>query len=140
MKHLFKKGHKHSEKTKQKLSKAKIGEKNPMWKGGRHNDGHGYIRINLGGKKYIMEHRYIMEKHLGRKLEKWEHVHHIDGNKKNNNLKNLIVMKKSQHHKLHLRKHIGCIVENCDRPHRAKGMCAYHYNKELNLSRSTATN
>lgn len=38
---------------------------------------------------YIAEHRYIMECQLGRYLTKEEVVHHIDGNKKNNNISNL---------------------------------------------------
>lgn len=40
-------------------------------------------------KPYIQEHRLIMEEHLGRYLEKHEIIHHIDGNKLNNNLDNL---------------------------------------------------
>jgi hypothetical protein len=39
--------------------------------------------------KHIKEHRYVMEQHLGRKLSQNEHIHHIDGNRLNNNLKNL---------------------------------------------------
>jgi len=40
-------------------------------------------------KPYVLEHRLVMEKHLGRYLEPHEHVHHIDGNRANNTLKNL---------------------------------------------------
>ena len=47
------------------------------------------------------KHRRIMENHLGRKLEPNEHVHHIDGNPRNNSLDNLVVLTKSGHHKLH---------------------------------------
>ena len=47
------------------------------------------------------EHRLIMEQHLGRKLDTNEHVHHIDGNKRNNNLENLIILTKSSHCSLH---------------------------------------
>jgi HNH endonuclease. len=48
-------------------------------------------------------HRVAMEKKLGRKLEKGEIVHHIDGNKLNNEASNLLVTTQSEHCKLHKR-------------------------------------
>ena len=140
MKHLFKKGHKHSKETKRKISIALSGDRNWQWKGGRFDDGHGYWRIKVSKGRYAPEHRVIMEKHLGRKLEKWEHVHHIDGNKKNNDLKNLVVMIQSAHHKLHLTKYKGCKIKGCNEEHRARKLCVYHYNKELKLSHFTENN
>lgn len=130
-KFLFKKGHKHSEETKKKLSLQKIGNKNPTWKGGKHSDGRGYIRMTVSPGVYIFEHRYLIEQKLGRKLDKNEHVHHINGIKTDNRLENLIVMVKSKHHSMHQRKQFNCDIEECDKPHRSKGLCAYHYNKRL---------
>lgn len=52
------------------------------------------------GKLYS-EHRLIMEAHLGRKLGPTEHVHHIDGNKRNNELSNLLVIRRERHVSLH---------------------------------------
>lgn len=62
-----------------------------------------------GTKTYVKEngrhqHRVVMERKLGRKLRKGEIVHHIDGNKKNNKLSNLqLVKNQSEHIKLHLK-------------------------------------
>jgi len=60
----------------------------------------GYRRVNTIGKR-VLEHRLVMEKELGRKLGSWEHVHHIDGDKLNNDPLNLLVLTNSEHRKLH---------------------------------------
>ena len=57
---------------------------------------HTYKSIKVNGKR-IREHRWIMEKHLGRKLEKWEHVHHINDDSSDNRLENLEVLSNSDH-------------------------------------------
>lgn len=50
--------------------------------------------------RWVYEHRHVMEKHLGRKLSRKEHVHHIDGDSLNNALENLIVLSHSEHSKI----------------------------------------
>lgn len=55
------------------------------------------------GKTYaksfgIHTHRIIAERILGRKLRPGEVVHHIDGNKRNNNPNNLMVFKNQAEH------------------------------------------
>ena len=47
-------------------------------------------------------HRAMMEEHLGRKLDRQEVVHHINGDKHDNRLGNLQVMTLSEHTRHHL--------------------------------------
>ena len=67
-------------------------------------NGYKYVWFSDGsGEK---EHRYLMEQHLGRKLTADEVVHHIDGDRTNNNLSNLVVMQRGEHSALHRKKEI----------------------------------
>jgi len=49
----------------------------------------------------VKEHILVMEDLIWRRLEKWEVVHHKDGNKLNNLPSNLQLMTASDHNKLH---------------------------------------
>lgn len=59
-----------------------------------------YKKIVVDGVQ-VREHRHLMEKKIGRKLRPDEVVHHIDGNKLNNNLDNLVVMTRAEHVLIH---------------------------------------
>ena len=76
------------------------GESNPSWKGGRRQRTDGYwIVWTTDGER--LEHRVIMEKHLCRPLSVDEIIHHIDGDKSNNTVGNLMLMSQSEHVRLH---------------------------------------
>jgi deoxyhypusine synthase len=62
---------------------------------------HGYRQIGLGVGKTLAEHRYLLEFKLGRRLEKDEVAHHVDGNHLNNNLDNLA----AAHYRTHASEH-----------------------------------
>ena len=66
------------------------------------------------GKVY--QHTYVMVEHIGRNLESNECVHHIDRNRANNSLDNLMLMTKSEHHALHAREDKGYLVEDRECP------------------------
>ena len=54
-----------------------------------------------GNKTTLFYYTYLIEIHLGRKLETNEIVHHKDGNCWNNEISNLEVMTQSEHMKIH---------------------------------------
>ena len=60
----------------------------------------GYTKISIDGRD-VKYHRYVMEKHLGRRLKLTELVHHINENKLDNRIENLIVMSRGDHMRLH---------------------------------------
>jgi hypothetical protein len=89
------------------------GASNDSWKGGRVKLS-GYVSVKTPGhprgstQGYVFEHILVMEKHIGRYLV-WgtrrdpnnEVVHHINGDRADNRLENLVLMTASEHCCLH---------------------------------------
>lgn len=84
-----------------------IGEKNGIWKGGRSVASNGYVLIRVGTEHhladvrgYAYEHRLVAEDKIGRRLLPSEQVHHIDGDKQNNDPANLEVVESIAVHRV----------------------------------------
>jgi len=69
---------------------------------GKHTwiDSSGYVTFSIGNQNQYHVHRYVAEKALGRKLTGRESVHHIDGNKQNNNPANLVICPNDSYHSM----------------------------------------
>jgi len=104
-KNLFKKGAEAWNKGKPFPQIA--GENHVNWKGGKFINIHGYRIVKAprnhphAYKGYMREHRLIVENFNGRYLKPNEHVHHIDHDKLNNDISNLIIVSPSEHAKVH---------------------------------------
>lgn len=86
---------------------AHFGEASSVWKGGRKRNVQGYVLIKLepdhpfycmsDANGYVLEHRLVMGKQLGRPLRKDEIVHHINGKKDDNRPENLELLVEHHH-------------------------------------------
>lgn len=62
---------------------------------------------------YVLMHRIVMENHLGRLLNPNEIVHHLNGDKKDNEISNLILMDLKSHSKIHSLTGITKVLMKC---------------------------
>jgi hypothetical protein len=98
--------------TQKGLKKPQFSRENSArWGGGEYISSDGYKMVKAEGEyhdsgrqKYKKEHILIYEKELGRELKTQkgnmgEQVHHIDGDKLNNNFSNLLLCSDTQEHR-----------------------------------------
>lgn len=91
-------------------SLARKREKSSSWKGGRKLTTKGYVQIlkpeNHRADKngYVLEHIYIFEKETGIEVPQSCVIHHLDGNKQNNDISNLCMMSFGGHTTYHNKK------------------------------------
>lgn len=73
--------------------------------GSRRRMANGYMKVKIGPgyKDWVYEHRHVMEQHLGRRLTRWENVHHRDEDKTHNELANLELIEQRTHNSRHSR-------------------------------------
>jgi len=84
--------------------RGKLGILHPLWKGGKIKNHQGYIMIinsthpkaaTNGG--YVKEHILVMEKYIGRYLLPGETIHHKNGIRNDNHIKNLELRLRNHH-------------------------------------------
>lgn len=94
-------------------AKKRLGSLNSNWRGGRvlgankrylmdYAPQHPHPISTAGKTKYILTHRAVMEKVLGRSLTSKEIVHHKNHNPLDNRIENLEVLTRSAHSRLHM--------------------------------------
>jgi hypothetical protein len=72
----------------------------------------GYVRVPVGGGSRVPAHRLVMEQIVGRKLQPFENVHHINGVRHDNRPENLELWAKPQPNGQRVADLVAWVVEN----------------------------
>lgn len=99
-------GYKRSKESIRKGALKLMGENHPLWNGGQLIDKDGYQRIlckNIihpcGKPKYVLKHRLVIEEVIGKKLLSHWDVHHINENRLDNRIQNLMLFDSRSSHR-----------------------------------------
>jgi hypothetical protein len=94
---------------------------NGRWKGGRTRNRAGYVMVQAKDhpdvqgttRVYVLEHRLVMERHLGRILSSTEYIHHKNGIRDDNRLENLELWTMAQPHGVRAGEQQHCALCTC---------------------------
>ena len=99
--------HRKGEVNRFKIGHQIKGSSNPRWNNGIYIERGGYICIrkpthpHATKRGYVLQHRLVYEEFYKCCVLPWIHVHHINENKIDNRIENLILMSESDHHTHH---------------------------------------
>lgn len=106
------------------------------------------IKVGIGRKGWMYEHRHVVEQRIGRKLKRKEHVHHKNEITTDNRDENLELMSAGDHNRHHTKgrpswnkgkrmiegwskKFAACIrCDETEHPHASHGVCRSCHGKE----------
>ena len=84
------------------------GARHYRWNGGKIISPQGYPMIRVGREHpladpngYVMEHILVMASAFGREAVSGKVIHHVDGDRTNNRIENLVLLTIAEHNKIH---------------------------------------